>query len=377
MKKTVSAALCAALIFALAGFASAIDIAPEVSAQAAIVMCVDTGDVLYEKNADAAMLIASTTKIMTALVVLNNCQPDEQVEILPEYTAVEGSSMYLAAGETYTVEELLYGLMLASGNDAAVALACHTAGSIENFALMMNETARELGLVNSSFKNPHGLDEDGHYSCARDLAVIMCAALEDELFREIISTESYTCKEQTYVNHNRLLWSCEGVFGGKTGYTIAAGRSLVSCCERDGMRLICVTLSDPDDWNDHARLYDWGYDNFEYTDPLGSFARISVPVVSGDRERVTVVQNGGFKVFRAKDAEVKLDVQVPSFVFAPVSAGESAGKIDVYINGTLASTAQMCYLESSGLDKSAALTGWEQFKRLWYMSMRYGYTLPY
>ena len=150
------------------------------AARAAIVVHPETGTVLYEKNADARLGIASTTKIMTALVVLEHCALGESVEILPEYTAVEGSSMYLRAGETYTVEELLYGLMLVSGNDAAVALACHTADSVEAFADMMNDQARALGMTDSAFQNPNGLDAEGHYSTARDMAKLACAAMENE-----------------------------------------------------------------------------------------------------------------------------------------------------------------------------------------------------
>ena len=199
------------------------------AARAAIVVHPETGAVLYEKNADERLGIASTTKIMTALVVLEHCALEEPVEILPEYTAVEGSSMYLRAGETYTVEELLYGLMLVSGNDAAVALACHTAGSVEAFADMMNDQARALGMTDSAFQNPNGLDAEGHYSTARDMAKLACAAMENETFRTIVSTKSTTVDGQTLVNHNRLLRSYNGAVGVKTGYTKTVGRTLVSC----------------------------------------------------------------------------------------------------------------------------------------------------
>ncbi len=284
--------------------------------------------------------------------------------------------MYLKPGESYTVEELLYGLLLASGNDAALALAYHVGGSVEGFAQMMNEKAAELGLNNSQFKNPHGLDADGHYSCARDLAEIMRQAIKDELSCEIISTRSYTSHGLTYVNHNKLLWSCEGVFGGKTGYTMAAGRSLVTCCDRDGMKLICVTLSAPDDWNDHSALYNWTYENYEYENPLGTFARISVPVISGEKSRVTVAVSGDFRVFHEKGAQVELETNMERFVFAPVNAGETAGRVKVTVDGQTVSEAELCFCESVALDKSAALTPWERFKRIWYMSMRYGYMMP-
>ena len=188
---------------------------PGTSAEAVVLIEAKSGKVLYEKNADEHMLIASTTKIMTALIVLENCEAGENVEILPEYTAVEGSSMYLKAGETLTVRDLLYGLLLASGNDAAVALACHTAGSISKFAALMNKKAAELGLKNTSFKNPNGLDEDGHYSSAGDLAVIMSAAMENEEFAEIAGTKTAVVGERIFTNHNKLLWDCPDVVAGK------------------------------------------------------------------------------------------------------------------------------------------------------------------
>lgn len=376
MKKFISVILSLVFIFALCPKAGAQSAAPELSAKSAILIHADSGEVLYEKCADDEMLIASTTKLMTALVVLQNCEPQEEVEIQTEYTLVEGSSMYLKAGEKYTVEELLYGLMLASGNDAALALACHTAGSVEDFAALMNEKAKELGLEHSSFKNPHGLDAEGHYSSARDLAKIMQKAMENELFRTIMSTRVFTCREQTYVNHNKLLWNCDGVIAGKTGYTMAAGRSLVSCCEREGMRLICVTLSDPKDWDDHTALYNWGYSSYEYTDPLGSFAKISLPVVSGESQRVTVSRDGDGRVFRRRDSNVRLLLEMPRFVFAPVSEGDRAGKVKVYVDEELADELELCYVENINIDEGAALTRWERFKRIWYMSMRYSGYIP-
>ena len=261
MKKKLFAALTAALI--LACTEPAVYGAEAISAKAAIVYEPVTGTVLYEKCADEPMLIASTTKIMTAMVVLENCDLQEKVDITSAHAAVEGSSMYLRPGGNYTVEDLLYGLMLASGNDAAAALADHTAGSMEAFAEKMNERAGELGLQNTHFANSHGLDAQGHYGPARDLAILTSAAMENETFREIFATASYEVGGVSYYNHNKLLSSCPGCIGGKTGYTEKAGRSLVSCVEREGMELICVTISDPRDWEDHAFLYDKCFGEYE------------------------------------------------------------------------------------------------------------------
>ena len=229
----------------------------EVSATAAVLMDADMGQVLYEKNGDRQMLIASTTKIMTALVVLEHAAPDDVITVTPDHMA-EGSSMYLRAGETVRVEELLYGLLLCSGNDAALALT-ECAGGLTPFVAMMNEKAAALGMAHTSFANPNGLDAEGHYSTARDMAVLAAAAMEDPTFRRICSSRSVTIGQRTMENHNRLLRQVEGCVGLKTGYTRAAGRTLVSCTERDGCRLVAVTLQDGNDWADHAALYDYGF----------------------------------------------------------------------------------------------------------------------
>lgn len=229
----------------------------EVSATAAVLMDADMGQVLYEKNGDRQMLIASTTKIMTALVVLEHAAPDDVITVTPDHMA-EGSSMYLRAGETVRVEELLYGLLLCSGNDASLALT-ECAGGLVPFVALMNEKASALGMAHTSFANPNGLDADGHYSTARDMAVLAAAAVENPTFRRICSSRSVTIGQRTMENHNRLLRQVEGCVGLKTGYTQAAGRTLVSCTERDGCRLVAVTLQDGNDWADHAALYDYGF----------------------------------------------------------------------------------------------------------------------
>lgn len=229
----------------------------EVSATAAVLMDADMGQVLYEKNGDRQMLIASTTKIMTALVVLEHAAPDDVITVTPDHMA-EGSSMYLRAGETVRVEELLYGLLLCSGNDAALALT-ECAGGLTPFVALMNEKASALGMAHTSFANPNGLDADDHYSTARDMAVLAAAAVENPTFRRICSSRSVTIGQRTMENHNRLLRQMEGCIGLKTGYTQAAGRTLVSCTERDGCRLVAVTLQDGNDWADHAALYDYGF----------------------------------------------------------------------------------------------------------------------
>ena len=198
------------------------------SATSSILMDVDSGRVLYEHNADKQMLIASTTKILTALVAIREGDLDDVVKVSREAAMTEGSSMYLKEGEELTLETLLYGLLLCSGNDAAVAIADHVGGSQEGFVRMMNETAQELGMEHSSFANPNGLDHEDHYSTARDMARLACAAVNNETLVRIASTKTVTIGGRTMTNHNKLLSMEDGCIGLKTGYTRAAGRTLVS-----------------------------------------------------------------------------------------------------------------------------------------------------
>ena len=209
---------------------------------------------LYEQNADREMLIASTTKIMTALVAIREGTLTDSVRVSRAAAYTEGSSMYLKEGEELTLETLLYGLMLCSGNDAAVAIAEHISGSQAEFAKLMNQTAQELGMVHTSFANPNGLDAEGHYSTARDMARLACAALDNETLARIVSTRTAAIGGRTMTNHNKLLSYTSDCIGLKTGYTKAAGRTLVSCAERNGQRLVAVTLQDGNDWADHQAL---------------------------------------------------------------------------------------------------------------------------
>ena len=238
--------------------------AVQLSASAAILMDADSGEVLYEKDAARKMRIASTTKIMTALVVLEYARLTDTIMVTNDHM-VEGSSMYLKPGEVVTVEELLYGLLLCSGNDAALALA-DCCGGLEAFVAAMNDKAAALGMTGTSFANPNGLDDENHYSTARDMAVLAAYAAQEPTFRRICSTRTATVGGRTMTNHNKLLSQVEGCIGMKTGYTKAAGRTLVSCAERQGRRLVAVTLCDGNDWADHKALYEMGFaENTEET----------------------------------------------------------------------------------------------------------------
>ena len=372
----LSLALCLAAVTLLCATPAAA-LAPDNSAGSAVLIEAGSGKVLYGKNEHARSRIASTTKIMTALVILETCPLDEQVTIEAAWTGIEGSSMGLAAGATYTVEQLLYGMMLASGNDAATALACHAAGSIERFAAQMNARAEQLGMADSHFANPHGLDADGHYSTAYDMALLASAAMENDSFRTIVATKEMRVGDRMLKNHNRLLWSCEGVIGVKTGYTKQAGRSLVSCAERDGMRLICVTLGDPNDWDDHAALYDWAeqaYDGnlvLDATQPVAT-----LPVISGVRGEVAVYPAQSVTLVAEADSQTEVRLELPKFVYASVMQGQRAGTASVYQDGALHESVPLVFAEDVPLDADIPLSGWEKIKWAWYLANEYGARYP-
>lgn len=303
----------------------------DTSAQAMIIYHAADGRVLAEKNADRPLPMASTTKLMTALVVLERCDLSETVEILPTHTRTEGSSMYLKAGEEYTVEELLTGLLLASGNDAALALADHTAGSERAFAQLMNERAAELGMDNTHYVNSSGLPAEDHFSSARDLAILMGECRRNADFCRINGLTSASVHGKTLRNHNKLLTRCKGVNGGKTGYTKRAGRCLVSSCERDGLELICVTLNDRSDWDDHAALYAAAYRDYcACTIPTG---RVLARVPRGDGGEAAVTVKDELRLCLPRGTSVGMTAELPRFVLGAKRAGTHAGWLHVYAEG--------------------------------------------
>lgn len=314
-----------------------------VSAEKAILVDGTTGRVLYEKNADTRSLIASTTKIMTALVVCENCNVLDRMKIPAEAVGIEGSSMYLEAGEVLTLQELLYGLMLSSGNDAAVALAIYCGGTVEGFAEMMNDKARVLGLTGSHFENPNGLDSPGHYSTARDLAVLAAYAMENPVFRQTVSTKTMKIGNRYLTNHNKLLWQVEGAEGIKTGYTRAAGRILVSSALRSGRRLICVTINDPDDWLDHAALLEDGFSQYQIQTVVSAGDRVGELDVAGGSGKVALLAAEDFAYALAADEQVEIVLPGTGFVYAPVVAGAQAGNANVLVDGKSAGKIPLVY----------------------------------
>ncbi len=293
-----------------------------------------TGRVLYEKAADEQSLIASTTKIMTALVVCEQCNVLSRVRIPGEAVGIEGSSMYLKEGEVLTVQELLYGLMLRSGNDAAVALAIYCGGTVEGFAELMNDKARALGMNNSHFVNPNGLDTPGHYSTARDLAILAAYAMDNPIFARTVSAKSVRFGDRVLQNHNKLLWQVEGADGVKTGYTKAAGRILVSSASRQGRRLIAVTINDGNDWQDHKTLLERGFQDYTLYTPIQKGQCLgTLPVISGEAGSVQLLAGEEFSYPLAEGEQLTLVIPGVPFVYAPVAAGQEAGAAYVCLGG--------------------------------------------
>ncbi len=311
-----------------------------VSAKSAVLIEASSGEVIWSKNSDSRMPMASTTKIMTALVALENGDISKEVKVSPLAVGVEGSSVYLSANEVLTLEELIYAMMLESANDAAAAIAIEVGGSIESFAEMMNQKACDLGLKDTHFENPHGLDGDTHYTTAYELSLIAREAMKHETFKEMVSTHRKTIPLNGYegtrvlVNHNKMLNLYEGAVGVKTGYTKKSGRCLVSAAERDGLCFIAVTLGAPDDWDDHTKMLDLGFSLYEKKNlcDIGSFSYI-MPVSGGIDDHIILENTKAVTVILPRgEGEIKCVVELPKFCLAPISKGQKIGKL-VYCLG--------------------------------------------
>ncbi len=332
-----------------------------VSAEKAILVDAATGRVLFEKNAQSQSLIASTTKIMTALVVCEQCNVLDRMRIPKEAVGIEGSSMYLQEGEVLTLQELLYGLMLHSGNDAAVALAIYCGGTVEGFAELMNDKARVLGMTQSHFENPNGLDSPGHYSTARDLAVLAAYAMENPIFYKTVSAKTVTVGNRYLRNHNKLLWQVEGADGVKTGYTKAAGRILVSSATRDGRRLIAVTINDPDDWHDHAALLEDGFSRFHHTRIVTAGQRLgTVEIAGGQAGTVELLAAEDFDYAISSEEAPEIVFTGPGFVYAPVAKGAEAGYAHICIDGKSVGKVALCYGETVEQVREAEKNFWQK-----------------
>lgn len=316
---------------------------PATSAASAALLDPVSGCFLLTQNADERRAMASTTKIMTALVILTYCDLDQTVRVPREAVGVEGSSIYLFENEEITVKTLLYALLLSSANDAAVALAIHAAGSVAAFAALMNEKAAALGLTNTHFTNPHGLYDEAHYTTARELALITAEALKNDVFAEIVATKRYSVPQngtdatRLFLNHNRLLQTYEGTVGVKTGFTKKSGRCLVSAANKQGLMLIAVTLHDPNDWQDHRALFDWGFSEYEGFSPTQT--AIHLPVVGGASAQATLLPEGELSLTLPRHhEEITCTVEAPRFLFAGFDKGTEVGRLVYRMGDTVIAT---------------------------------------
>lgn len=331
------------LIFSIFFFSCPVALA---SGGAFLMMDGRTGEVLEQESGDLPLPMASTTKVMTALVALEQVGLSEQVEIPPEAAGIEGSSLYMKAGERYSVEELLYGLLLRSANDCAEALAWYAGGKNRaHFIALMNQKAKALGLENTKFQNPSGLSEEGHYTTAHDLALIMKAAMEQPTFAAVSASKSADIKGQRVVNHNKLLSLYEHCIGGKTGYTMAAGRCLVSVAKDRGVPLICVTLGRRDDWNIHTVAYEKWFARLKEV-PLAEAGdcRVEIPVAGGGV--AMAVNSHSVSAFLFADAKrVDKKIVAPHFLYGNQAKGEVVGSVEYRLGGALLGEAPLILKE--------------------------------
>lgn len=288
---------------------------------AEIAMELTTGTVLEENNADVRLPMASTTKIMTALIIVEDCDLDEVITVPDEAVGVEGSTIYLKKGEVIDVRDLIYGLMLQSGNDSAAALAIHHSGSIEKFAEVMNERAKKIGATETNFKNPSGLPNDEHYTTARDLCLITRCAMQNETFKNIVSTKRYSGNYRSFSNKNKMLTNYDGANGVKTGYTVKAGRCLVSSAERDGMSVICVVLNCPDMYERSTKILDSCFNEYRLVRIDENMAFMSDKVLCKVAKTLNFVSK----------KEEKLKFEIKSFKeLKNIRRGDMVGKLEIY-----------------------------------------------
>lgn len=325
----------------------------DVCAKAAVVVDSSSMEVLFEKNKDEKLSMASTTKIMTCLLAVEYGRLDETVEVTQKMCGSEGTSIGLKAGYKITLKNLLYGMMLESGNDAADAVAVFIAGSKENFASMMNSKAKEIGMKNTSFVTPSGLDDENHYTTAYDMALLSAYAVKNPDFLSICSAKTMRVDfispdiTVTFSNHNRLLRSYDGALGIKTGFTKKSGRCLVSYAKRNSVGLVAVTLKDPDDWNDHRKMLDYGFSLYQTQEVYLRFPK-EISLVSSYKNKLKIEASSyPAEVTCKKDEKLTQFVFLKSFVYAPVKKGDSVGSVDIYANGRLLKTVPLVAAENT------------------------------
>lgn len=330
--------LCFIFTAFCSGYVKADNTMTNIDARAYVLIDPITGRVLIEKNSEERMAMASTTKIMTAIIAIEKGNLKSKVKVSTKAAAIGGSSFYLKAGETMSLENMLYGLLLPSGNDAAVAIAEHIGGTEKIFTDLMNLKAHQIGAFNTHFMNPHGLDEPGHYTTARDLAMIAKYAWSIPEFREIVKTREKVINDGSYTRHiyntNRLLWNNAGICGIKTGFTGNAGKCLVASAVKNGFQLISVVLGSKDHFGDSYDLLNYGFSHFKYKQlVVKDKLYTSVEVKNGILDRVLLVAGEDVFLPVGENEIFELKMAVPENITAPIIKNQPVGEIHVYING--------------------------------------------
>lgn len=320
---------------------------PPPSAEGAVLMDSKTGRVMYSLNPDLKRPIASTTKIMTALLAVEYGELDSIVKVKDNAVGVEGSSIYLAKNEEISLRDLIYGLMLRSGNDAAVAIAQHISGSVSDFISLMNQKARSIGANNTNFVNPHGLHDPNHYSTAYDMALITREAMKLDFFKEVVKTKTWVANReinQYFSNKNNVLWKYKGGDGVKTGYTMASGRCLVASATRNEMQLIAVVINDGNWFNDCYNMLDFGFDNYKPSLLLskGQFLK-KIVVLDGEIEYLNLFCEDDLIVPLTEEEKdkIKIAVNLPDSINAPIEKGKKIGGLEVFLEGKLLYTTEI------------------------------------
>lgn len=340
-----------------------------ISASSAVVMVAQTGKVLYEHNAHVKRSMASTTKIMTALLLLENADLKKEIVVKKDELNVEGTSMGLLPGDRVTFEGLACGMLLQSGNDAANVTAYRIGSTLEGFAKLMNERAKEIGMNNTNFVTPSGLDDDEHYSTAYDMALLGSTAIKNADFRNISSQKQMAVfygnppYRRTLTNHNKLLRYYNGCIGLKTGFTKKSGRCLVSAAERDGIVLVAVTLNAPNDWNDHKVMLDYGFSKVKNHQIDSENDNLSLKVVGGKKSNISISLKNSAEVDVNTDMPaVKSEYLLDKFVYAPVKKGDTVGKIVYYVDSKKIAEVFIQSDETVQIKKvEKKLTRWQKF----------------
>lgn len=331
IKKTISLVLASALLLCFNFYASGAEIG--VSAQSAVLMCVNTGEVLFSKNENKQLSMASTTKIMTSLLALEAATPDREIVVTREMVSVEGTSMGLVEGDSVSLIELVYGMMLQSGNDAANTVAYVLGGSPAEFSLLMNKRADQIGMSNTNFVTASGLDDKNHYSTAYDMALLAAECIKNPEFRQISSQKTARLTygnppyARTLTNHNRLLWKYSDAIGIKTGFTKKSGRCLVSAAERDGITLVAVTLNAGNDWNDHISMFEYGFSKCKPIYIDFDLSKFSLKVAGGNKTEVPVKLSK--ECVFLSDKQYSCTLLLKPFEYAPVEHGKIVGTVIV------------------------------------------------